>query len=68
MAMLDGNIMTGLVFGIFDREAEAEEAAAEDQIVMGIRPFMAMKQTETWLGELILAVRFQIEDATRIAR
>lgn len=48
---LAGEIAIGLVFGIEDGE----------EILMGARPFIVMKQTDAWLEELIVHVRSEIE-------
>jgi len=55
---LAGNIPIGLLFGILDDD---------EQFLMGVRPFMATKQTDAWLSELILPVRseFDIEALQR---
>ena len=48
--MLSGNIPIGLLFGIADG----------NEIVMGNRPFLVMKQTEAWLSELSGIVRSEL--------
>ena len=52
METLTGHIALGLVFGIVDQKG----------IVTGIRAFLATKQTEAWLSELLTPVRLEMED------
>jgi hypothetical protein len=47
---LTGNIALGLVFGIEDG----------DEMVMGARPFLVTKQTDTWLGGIMEEVRITL--------
>lgn len=58
LAILDGNIMLGLVFGMTDRDATEEN----ERIVLGIRPFHTTKQTEAWLSELLPIIRAEMLD------
>jgi hypothetical protein len=58
LAILDGNIMLGLIFGMVDKDAKDED----ERIVLGIRPFHTTKQTEAWLSELIPIVRAEMLD------
>lgn len=55
---LAGNIPVGLLFGILDDDEE---------FVMGVRPFIATKQTDAWLSELTIAVcsEFELERLER---
>ncbi len=46
--MLAGNIPIGLLFGILDDDKK---------FLMGVRPFMATKQTDEWLSGLVPAVQ-----------
>lgn len=48
---LTGNVAIGLIFGIADGE----------EIVMGARPFLATKQADAWLSELMIAVKSEFE-------
>lgn len=48
---LSGNIPLGLIFGIADGE----------EILMGIRPFLATKQSSGWLSELKAPVQSEFE-------
>jgi len=53
IAMLDGHIMLGLIFGM---------KRGDGAIVMGTRPFLATKQTDAWLSELLTPVQLEMED------
>jgi len=48
---LSGNIALGLIFGIADGA----------EILMGVRPFLATKQSSAWLSELIAPVQSEFE-------
>jgi len=61
MAVLTGNVLLGLVFGVVDPEANDPN----EQIVMGARAFITTKQIDTWLAELLPAVRMYIADNSR---
>lgn len=58
LAMMDGHIMLGLVFGMVDNAAIDEG----QRVVLGVRPFLAAKQTEAWLSELLPIVRVEMLD------
>lgn len=58
--MLTGRIAIGLIFGIVDREADKKGQT----IVTGSRPFLATKQTEAWLSELLPAFPVEMSDPT----
>jgi len=55
--MLSGNIALGLVFGIADGK----------EILIGTRPFLVTKQTETWLSDLATILKTEFE-SDRIER
>jgi hypothetical protein len=55
---LTGNVPIGLLFGILDDDKK---------FLMGVRPFMATKQTDAWLSELTLPVRSEF-DITALIR
>jgi hypothetical protein len=58
LAVLEGHIMLGLVFGMVDRASKD----GDGRVVLGIRPFLTTKQTEAWLSELLPIIRAEIQD------
>jgi len=58
MESLNGNIVLGLIFGILDPQAENED----DPFVIGVRPFIDMKQVDEWMNELIPVMRMEMDD------
>jgi hypothetical protein len=51
VGFLSGNIAIGLLFGIADGE----------KILVGARPFLVTKQTDSWLSELMWPVQSEFE-------
>lgn len=59
MESLNGNIILGIVFGIYDSQADSEDA----RFVTGARPFISTTQVNEWLSELLPIMQIEMQDA-----